>query len=72
MIKLKTPKASALILYETYILNNTLILLVKRPAKVNIVPLIKNFFVLFKLSPLNIYLVLYLNMNKVNINYKRY
>ena len=48
-----TPTASDPILFETYMLNTMLILLVNSAVIVKTVPFIKNFSVLFKLSPFN-------------------
>lgn len=53
--KPKVPTASEPILLETYKLNIILILRMIIAVNVKIIPLIKNIFVLFKISPLNKY-----------------
>ena len=51
--KSNIPTASEPILFDIYIPNIILILLITTFVIVNIEPLIRNFFVLFKISPFN-------------------
>ena len=55
--KLKTPTASEPILFETYKPKTIPILLINSEVSVKIIPLIKNIFVFFKISPFNKYVL---------------
>ena len=55
--KLKVPTASDPILFETYKPKIIPILLINSEVSVKIIPLIKNIFVLLKISPFNKYVL---------------